>query len=202
MSAESTEERDAVRLPERDLAAMLERVARGDQEALGALYNRTSASVYGLALHILRDRPAAEEITLDVYTYVYRQAEHYDPTRGAPWAWLLTLTRSRAIDRLRASARQRKREQPLESVRTLSDLTASPEEATAVTETNRAVRAALLALAPEQRRVMEIAYYAGLSHTEIAAMLGEPLGTIKTRIRAAMARLRDLLRSRALEEAS
>ena len=196
---ESTEQRNGIRVREMHLAAFVGSIARGDQEALGAFYDQTSASVYSLALQILKDRPAAEEVTLDVYTQVHRQAGHYDPARGAPSAWLLTLTRSRAIDRRRADAQQRKREQNLDSIETLRALTADPEEASVATELRRGVQTALLALTPEQRRVIEIAYYAGLSHSEIAAKLGEPLGTVKSRIRAAMTQLRDLLRPLSLE---
>lgn len=198
----SADQRERIRAREKHLTTLLERMANGDHEQLGAFYDQTSASVYGLALQILRDRATAEEVTIDVYAQVHRQAGHYDPARGVPSAWLLTLTRSRAIDRLRADAQQRRREGILENIETLPALTADPEEASAATELRRAVRAALLALTPEQRKVIESAYFAGLSHTEIAAALGEPLGTVKSRIRAAMTRLRDLLRPLLLEAES
>lgn len=196
---QSTEQLDAIRAREKGLAAFISRMARGDESALGALYDETSPFVYGLALKILRDRPAAEEVTIEVYTQVHRQAGHYDPVRGTPSAWLLTLARSRAIDRLRAETQRRKREDDAEKIETLSSLAANPEEASAAAEMRRTVQAALLALTPEQRQVIEIAYYSGLSHSEIAAKLGVPLGTVKTRIRTAMVRLRDLLRPLSLE---
>jgi RNA polymerase sigma-70 factor (ECF subfamily) len=191
---QTIEQLDAIRAREKDLAALVGRIAQGEQEALAALWDETSSSVYGLALRVLRDPPAAEEVTIEVYTQVHRQAALYDPGRGTPTAWLLTLARSRAIDRLRAESQRRQREDPLETIEALPTDVASPEEASAAAELRRTVRAALLALSPEQRRVVEIAYYSGLSHSEIAAELGEPLGTVKTRIRTAMMRLRELLR--------
>lgn len=158
---QSTEQLDAIRAREKDLAAVLRRVARGDQEALGDLYDQTSPSVYSLALRILKNPPAAEEVTLEVFTQVHRQAGYYDPGRGTPSAWLLTLARSRAIDRLRAESQRRKREDSLETVEALPTLTANPEESSAAAELRRAVQAALLALTPEQRQVIDIAYYSG-----------------------------------------
>ena len=191
-----------IRASEEDLAVLIGRVAKGDQSALGTLYDRTSSLVYGLALRVLKDRPAAEDVTIEVYTQIHRQAARYDAGRGTPSAWLLMLARSRAIDRLRAESQRWKREDSLEPVEALPTLTANPEEHSAVAEQRRAVQAALLALAPEQRRVIEIAYYSGLSHSEIAAKLDLPVGTVKTRIRNGMLALRELLRPLSLEEQS
>jgi RNA polymerase sigma-70 factor (ECF subfamily) len=172
----------------------LGRVARGDQHALAAVYDATSAAVYGLALRILRDSGAAEDVTLEVYTQAFRQAATYDPERGSPLAWLLTVARSRAIDRLRADTRTRQRQAPLESVETMPAGTPDPEASSLVTEEQRAIREALASLTGDQRRVIELAYYGGLTHTEIAARLRQPLGTVKTRIRTGMLVLRAHLR--------
>lgn len=179
---------------ERELAALIRRAAGGDEAALAALYDATSSLVYSLALRMLRDQSAAEEVTLEVYMQAYRQASSYDPGRGTPSAWLVTLTRSRAIDRLRADSRRQKREESLAMGALLSTHTADPEECSAETERRRIVSAALEALSVEQRQVIEIAYYAGLSHTEIAIKLGLPLGAVKTRLRTAMIVLRDHMR--------
>jgi RNA polymerase sigma-70 factor (ECF subfamily) len=184
-----------LRIREESLAALVARAAEGDQTALAALYDETSALVYGLALRILRDHYAAEDVTIDVYAQVYRQVSSYDTNRGTPSAWLLTLTRSRAIDRLRQEAQRREREEPLEATTRLPSLTAGPEEYSATTELRRLVQRALALLTPEQRQVIELAYYSGLSHNEIAAKLGQPLGTVKTRIRTGMMLLREDLRS-------
>ena len=183
-----------LRIREEALAALVTRAAQGDQTALAALYDETSAHVYGLALRILRDQYAAEDVTIDVYAQVYRQVSSYDANRGTPSAWLLTLTRSRAIDRLRQEAQRREREEPLEATTRMPSLTADPEEYSATTELRRLVQRALALLTPEQRQVIELAYYSGLSHNEIAAQLGQPLGTVKTRIRTGMMLLREDLR--------
>lgn len=184
-----------LRIREEALAALVARAAEGDQTALAALYDETSAHVYGLALQILRDQYAAEDVTIDVYAQVYRQVSSYDANRGTPSAWLLTLTRSRAIDRLRQEAQRREREEPLEATMRLPSLTAGPEEYSATTELRRLVQRALALLTPEQRQVIELAYYSGLSHNEIATKLGQPLGTVKTRLRTGMMLLREDLRS-------
>jgi RNA polymerase sigma-70 factor (ECF subfamily) len=184
-----------LRAREAALAALVARAAEGDQRALAALYDETSALVYALALRILRDQHAAEDVTMDVYTQVYRQVSSYDASRGTPSAWLVTLTRSRAIDRLRQEAQRRAREEPLEATMRLPSLTAGPEECSATTELRRLVQRALGLLTPEQWQVIELAYYAGLSQNEIAAKLGQPLGTVKTRIRTGMMLLREHFRS-------
>jgi RNA polymerase sigma-70 factor (ECF subfamily) len=177
---------------------LIEGTAGGDAAALAALYDATAALVNGLALRILGDPGAAEEVTLDVYLQVWRQAARYDPARGAPAAWLLTLARSRAIDRRRAGAGQRRETEPVALA--MADPGPGPEEGTAAGERRRLVRGALAGLGPEQRKTIELAYFGGLSHTEIAATLGEPLGTVKTRIRLGMMRLREALRG-TLQEA-
>ncbi len=177
----------------RDLVPLVARLAEGDESALATLYDATSSLVYGLALRILRDEPAAEEVTIEVYMQALRQAGTYDPVRGTPWAWLITLARSRALDRVRIESRRRERHEPLEAVLEATSPDAGPDESAALAERGRLVRAALATLSPEQREVIEVAYYAGLSHTEIALHLGLPVGTVKTRIRTAMLRLRSEL---------
>jgi RNA polymerase sigma-70 factor (ECF subfamily) len=189
-SAQNTAEVDAA---EDDLGGLIGRCAQGDQTALAALYDTTAAQVNGLALRILSDREAAEEVTADVYLQVWRTAGSYDPERGVPLAWILTLARSRAIDRLRSASNQRRRTEPLERADCMASVDAGPEEATAGTQRRRVVLGALARLSPEQRQAIELAFYRGLSHSEIATELEEPLGTIKTRIRLGMMRLRDTL---------
>lgn len=149
--------------------------------------------MYGLVLRILKDTGAAEEVMLDVYTQVWRQAAQYNDRRGTPMAWLTTIARSRAIDRLRAGHAQYLRDEPLD-LTTQTATTENLEEALAMRETQRTVRTALGQISPEQREVIELAYYSGLSHSEIAAQLAQPLGTVKTRIRLGMMRLRELLK--------
>jgi RNA polymerase sigma-70 factor (ECF subfamily) len=179
---------------DRELHGLIERIAGGDEAALAELYDATSRQVYGLALRVLGDPSAAEDVTLEVFTQVWRTASSYDMGRGTPFGWLLTMTRSRAIDRIRSDAQARKREEPLEFVEgTEGDPGPSPEANVAEAERRRIVRDALAVLSPEQRQVVELAYFGGLSHSEIAAELNQPIGTVKTRIRLAMQRLRDAL---------
>jgi RNA polymerase sigma-70 factor (ECF subfamily) len=181
------------------VGALISRIACRDQEALAALYDATAAQVNGLALRILGDRGAAEEVTADVYLQVWRQAERYDPARGAPLSWMLTMARSRAIDRRRAAAGVGEASEPLRRALEVPSDAPGPEESSAVAERRRAVRAALSRLAAAQRRALELAYFGGLSHSEIAAALGEPLGTVKARIRIGMTRLREILGAAARE---
>jgi RNA polymerase sigma-70 factor, ECF subfamily len=177
-----------------DFAALIREIAAGDQQALSTLYDGTSKLVFGLVLRILGDRSVAEEVLFDVYTQVWRQAARYDPARGGPLGWITTIARSRAIDRLRS-------DKPLQQEAELSDTTASRETSATSPETNAAlaemreiVRAALDHLSAEQREIIELAYYSGMTQTEIAAHLSLPLGTVKTRTRLAMMKLRDALK--------
>ncbi len=176
-----------------DLGDLISRTARGEESALAALYDLTAAQVNGLALRILNDRGAAEEVTGDVYLQVWRQAAHYDADRGTPLAWLLTITRSRAIDRLRSGATQRAHTAPLRAAIALPSAAPGPEDESHLSQRRRFVQQALVQLPAEQRRAIELAYFGGQSHSEIAATLGEPLGTVKTRVRLGMRRLRDAL---------
>lgn len=167
-------------------------MAAGDQAAMAELYDQTNALVYGLALRILADPSAAEDVMIEVYTQLWRQAATYDPARGSPSAWLLTLTRSRAIDARRARGRDLARE-PLEAAGDPASEMPGPEALTAAGERHRFVHGALAGLSAELRQLIELAYFAGMSHGEIAAALGQPLGTVKTRIRSAMMQLRERL---------
>src|SRR5262245_31579262 len=173
--------------------ALIQRIAQGDQQAMAPLYDETSSFVYALALRILQDYCLAEEATMDVYLQIWRQAQSYAPSRGNPSAWLLNMARSRAIDLLRREARKKRLEESLEAACSMVASTHDPEQASLLGEEQRRAREALAQLNPEQREVIEIAYFAGMSHSEIAELLGLPLGTIKTRIRSGMMKLRDYL---------
>ncbi|MFL6274958.1 MAG: sigma-70 family RNA polymerase sigma factor [Blastocatellia bacterium] len=177
-----------------DLVALIRRVAGGEQSALTTLYDATNRLVFGLIIRVVGDRASAEEVLLDVYTQVWRQAAAYDTSRGVPLAWIMTIARSRAIDRLRAGRQDQQRKEPLDAIGEVSASGISPEEASLYSERQRLVRNALQTLSPEQREVIELAYYSGLSHSEIALKLSQPLGTVKTRTRLGMIKLRDMLR--------
>lgn len=176
-------------------AELIRGAADGDQQALAALYDATNRAVYGLLLRILGDAGAAEEVLLDVFTQVWRQAAGYSAERGSPMAWLTTIARSRAIDRLRRTRQERERTEPLDALAQISGGGPSVEQDVLERERGAVVRAALEALPPEQREVIELAYFGGLSHSEIAAARGLPLGTVKTRTRLGLGRLRESLKS-------
>jgi RNA polymerase sigma-70 factor (ECF subfamily) len=163
--------------------AVLRRLVSGDHAALGEFYDRYAGLVNGVAFRILRDAAEAEEVVQEVFVQIWRQAVRYDPARGSVEAWIATIARSRALDRMRR--RVSRREEPGESAPGASDVPRTVEAL--------AVRKALESLSADQRKALELAYYEGLTQAEIAERLGEPLGTVKTRIRTAMIRLRDVL---------
>jgi RNA polymerase sigma-70 factor (ECF subfamily) len=174
---------------------LIERAGRGDRSALVALYDRFAPSLLALAMRILRSKSEAEDVVQDAFVRAWREAPSFDRNRGSAAAWLATLARNRAIDVLRARARQSRHsdEHRHAAELELGDRARSPELDASVSERAVAVRAAIEALSPEQREALELAYFAGLSHSEISAALGHPLGTVKTRLLSAARRLRDAL---------
>jgi RNA polymerase sigma-70 factor (ECF subfamily) len=176
-----------------DLVSLVGRVATGDQAALAALYDATNRLVYSLVLRVLGDMSSAEEVLIDVYTQVWRTAASYDADRGAPLAWIATIARSRAIDRLRSSRQDQYRQESLDVLGEAPANSSSPEELASASERQNLVREALNLLTAEQRQVIELAYYSGLSYSEIAKKLNQPLGTVKTRTRLGMMKLREAL---------
>jgi RNA polymerase sigma-70 factor, ECF subfamily len=182
-----------INIRDQDWAALIRKVADGDQSALATLYDSTSRLVFGLIVRIVVDRTIAEEVLLDVYTQVWRQAAAYDTKRGAPLVWLMTIARTRGIDRLRSGRHEQQHKESLDAIGEIKSNDASPETDTMTAERRQLVRSALESLSPEQREVIELAYYFGLSHSEIALKLGQPLGTVKTRTRLGMMKLRDML---------
>jgi len=178
-------------------AALIARIAAGDRDAFGRFYDAFAALVFGLIRRILRDQQAAEEVLQDVFWQIWREAPHYDPDRGSPEAWLLMRARTRAIDKLRSIRRREKT-----FVTPVDEAIARPGERAAdsagmVAEDRRTLDAALAELPPAQRRVIELAFFEGLTQSEIAARLGEPLGTVKTRARLGLERLRGVLNEEA-----
>jgi RNA polymerase sigma-70 factor, ECF subfamily len=169
-------------------------IAGGKSEPLARLYDETAAMLYGLALQILGNPADADEVVVDVFEQIWRTAKTFDPARGSVWRWLTVLTRSRAVDRLRVTKLKQQREQPgALGDETLLSEEPSPHEASILREQQLLIRQALSALPAEQRRCIELAYFSELTHVEIAAALRVPLGTIKTRIRVGMEKLRSAL---------
>lgn len=179
------------------LAAVVARIAGGDPAALRVAYDELAPRVLGLALRILRDRTAAEEAVVDVFAQLWRQAGRYDPQKGTVATWVATLARTRAIDVRRSRARHTTREAELSADATdvLRSPGPTPYEASAGNDRAERVQRALATLPQEQRRALEAAFFGGLSHTEIAAEFGHPLGTVKTRIRSGLVALRTALAS-------
>jgi RNA polymerase sigma-70 factor (ECF subfamily) len=177
-----------------DDVALIRRMAEADETALGALYDQWSRSLYSLVLHVLRDPDEAEDVVEETFWQAWRKASTYEPARGAVSTWLLTIGRRKALDRLRA--RKRHREDPVQSERAFADMPSSdpdPVQDAEVKEIREKVRAALRELPAEQREVLEMAYFNGLSQSEIADATAQPLGTVKTRMRLAMQKLREPL---------
>jgi RNA polymerase sigma-70 factor (ECF subfamily) len=174
------------------LRCLVERVAAGDEDALSRLYDETSPVVFALALRILRNRADAEEAVLDTYSRAWRKAASYDVTRSSVLTWLIIMARSVSIDRLRSGAR-RKISEPLEPAEEMTSPGWDPEVAAYYAQRRVRVLSCLARLPAEQREALELAFLGGCSHSELSAQLGVPLGTIKTRVRLGMARMRTLL---------
>jgi RNA polymerase sigma-70 factor (ECF subfamily) len=171
---------------------LLRAVANGDSEALAELYDRYHSILFGLLLRILRDGAEAEDVLQEVFIQTWRRASSFDETRGKAFTWLVTIARSRAIDRLRSRSAQertalRAAPDPLQEVSDASDDAIRSEE-------SEKVRRALMEIPEEQRQTLLLAYFEGLSQTEIAEQTKTPLGTVKTRTRSGLLRLRELLR--------
>ena len=179
------------------LVDVIRRVASADQTALGELYDATSPTVFGIVMRIVRDYSAAEEVTIDVYAQVWRLASDYCAEKATPVTWLLMIARSRAIDHLRSRARRvREQERPIEAAFDRSHPDPDPETAAISGNRRQIVQDILAILEPEQIAMLQLAFFDGLSHGEIAAKTGIPLGTVKTRIRTGMMRMRELLEVR------
>lgn len=178
---------------------LMRRIAAGDQEAFSDLYDRLSAPLFSLALEMLRDANEAEDTLQEVCLQVWRRAAKYDAARSSLFTWAVMMLRSRAIDRLRARGRRTRivAASTDETPETLSALASDVDDAADTTvkndEANR-VRSALQMLPEEQRHTIELAFFTDMTHAEIAEQEGEPLGTVKARIRRGLLRLRDELK--------
>jgi RNA polymerase sigma-70 factor, ECF subfamily len=175
-----------LRLSSETVSALIAKIGRGDQSALGILYDRTNRLLFGLILKILKDRAAAEEILLDVYTHVWKQAARYEPGGLTPLEWLITIARSHAIARMHWGKGER-RVQRFASENPVPEPTVSPER-------QQIARDALSALTQAQRESLEWAYYSGLSCSEIAAQTGKPIGAIKTHARLGLGKFAESMR--------
>ena len=177
-----------------DAPGLIARIATGEEPALARLYDETSRLVYGLVLRIVREPSTAEDVTLEVYMQVWRTAASYDTFRGSVTAWLATAARSRALDWMRSKqARLYRDGQAMDDLPEMVDIGTNPEENLAQTQQAAFVRQAMASLPAEQRVALDLGFYSGLTHAEIAERLNVPLGTVKSRIRMGMNKLREVL---------
>src|SRR5581483_353030 len=188
--ASKLESATADRRGERDLDDLLIRVARGDQPAFEAVYDRLAGPVYGVIRRILRDPSQSEEVTQEVLLEVWRTAARFDPAVGGAATWVMTIAHRRAVDRVRSAAAAAEREQKTAEVASARDEVADAVEASLDRER---VRRCLDRLTPVQRESITLAYYGGYSYRQVAGLLNVTLGAIKTRIRDGLIRMRDCL---------
>jgi RNA polymerase sigma-70 factor (ECF subfamily) len=182
----------SVPAPGPDLAGLLKRSGRGDEAAFAALYDATAARAYGLAVRVVRDPGQAEEVAQEAFLEIWRTASRFDPARGSAVSWILTLVHRKAVDRVRSAEASARRDRVYHQENQPVDHDATAEAVHASMEARR-VRQAMASLTEVQREALELAYFKGYTHTEVATMLDLPLGTAKTRIRDGLIRLRDTM---------
>lgn len=174
-----------------DLARLLHRSSLGDEAAFAALYDQVADRLYGLCLRVIRNPALAEETAQEVFVEIWQQAGRYEPERGSPLGWMLTIAHRRAVDRVRSEDAATRRDDA--DHRSTLDAGDTPAATVEVRLDQQRIRAALADLTDIQRPAIELAYFGGYTHTEVATMLDIPLGTAKTRIRDGLLRLRDVL---------
>jgi RNA polymerase sigma-70 factor (ECF subfamily) len=178
------------RVSEREWRELVEAIADGDQLALRALYERSHRLVFTLTMRILGNHASAEEVTLDVFHDVWRRASAYDGTGGSVLGWIMNQARSRAIDRLRFEGRKKRIQTEVGDPQAAAT---TPDNAADHAEQTEILQRALQALSPDERQAIEAAYFSEFTYVEVAERLDQPLGTIKTRIRSALGKLRKAL---------
>lgn len=174
------------------LTSLLRASARGDEAAFAELYDATARRLHGLIVRVIRDPAQSEEVTQEVFLEIWRQCARFDDNQGSPLSWMMTIAHRRAVDRVRSAEASSRRDSTYEQRTREVEHDSTAEAAQASMEARR-VRAALHTLTDAQRGAIELAYFGGYTHTEIATMLDLPLGTAKTRIRDGLIRLRDTL---------
>jgi len=181
------------RVSEDEWLQLVRAVAGGDQSALYSLYQQTHRIVFTLIVRIVMNRETAEEVTLDVFHEVWQRAASYDPANGSVAGWIMNLARSRAIDRLRFDQRKKRMNTYPHSLGPTTDIV-DPQQACLFEEQSRVLRNALEVLTPEERNAIETAFFSELTYEQTAKKLNQPLGTVKTRIRSGLGKLRETLK--------
>ena len=181
-----------LRVSEDEWLQLVRAVAGGDQRALHSLYDQTHRIVFTLIVRITMNRETAEEVTLDVFYDVWRKASAYDPANGSVVGWIMNQARSRAIDRLRFDQRKKRMNTYPHSLGPTTDMV-DPQQAYLFEEQGRLLRSALEVLTPEERKAIESAFFSELTYEEASKKLNQPLGTVKTRIRSGLGKLREAL---------
>ena len=174
---------------------LLRRIALGERVAFEALYDRYVNILYASALKFVKEDADAQDVVQDVFIQIWDKAKLYDPAKGKPLTWALTLTRNRSIDRIRAIQRRTRLRDEFEAETVMDESVGVREALSGVdaSEKGQILRTAVSQLSPQQKKVIELAYFGGLTQTEIAEKLGEPLGTVKARARRGLLRLKELL---------
>jgi RNA polymerase sigma-70 factor (ECF subfamily) len=185
-------DKSRVRVSEDEWLQLVRAVANGDQRALHSIYKQTHRIVFTLIVRITANQETAEEVTLDVFYDVWRKASTYDPANGSVVGWIMNQARSRAIDRLRFDQRKKRVNAYSDSLQPTTDII-DPQQACLFEEQSRLLRNALGVLTPEERNTIETAFFSELTYEETARKLNEPLGTVKTRIRSGLGKLREAL---------
>ncbi|MBV9998396.1 MAG: sigma-70 family RNA polymerase sigma factor [Verrucomicrobia bacterium] len=177
---------------------LLKRVGQGDRKSFEDLYDRFSGVLFSTALQILNDHREAEDVLQEVFVQIWDKARLYDAARGKPLTWAMTLTRNKAIDRLRSAQRRYRLQGQVEKETTITNQVAIKDssEEVEILEKSRLIRAAVMELSKEQREAIELAFFSGLTQNEIAQELNQPLGTVKARIRRGMLRLKEMIAAR------
>jgi RNA polymerase sigma-70 factor (ECF subfamily) len=175
-----------------DLGGLLKACGKGDQTSFAELYDAVAARVLGLAVRVVRDRAQAEEVAQEAFLEIWRSSSRFDSDRGSPLGWLLTIVHRKAVDRVRSAEATSRRDASYHQQNQPVDHDSTAEAAHASLEARR-VRTALDSLTAVQREALELAYFGGYTHTEVATMLDLPVGTAKTRIRDGLIRLRDTM---------
>ena len=173
---------------------LLRQVAQGDQRAFTTLYGRLAPALYGMALRMMNDAQEAEDVLQEGFTYIWRKAATFDPARSSAFAWAVLIVRHKAIDRLRVRQRDQQRRESMTAASAFEvPIDERSAQEPAWRERSAEARAALAELAPDQRSALELAFFGGLTHEQVAQRLGAPLGTVKARIRRGLLKLREFM---------